>query len=58
MSLVVYRYKNRYVYVAGRSGNEVVLEDLNTGEKINVSGETFMSDEVKFYQRINVGGRK
>ncbi len=49
----VYKYRNRRVTVTGHFGDDVVVEDIKTGEKMNVPSSVFMSEEVVFIHRKN-----
>lgn len=45
MGKTLYEYCGGIYRVAGRNGMMVVLQEVNTGTKIEVSGKKFMSSE-------------
>lgn len=49
----VYKYRNHRVTVTGQVGNDVVVEDVKTGETMNLPSSVFMSEEVVFIHRRN-----
>ena len=52
MGDVIYQYNDRLYRVTGRDGMKVVLEDVDTGERIKVSGKKFMSNQFRVAARL------
>lgn len=51
MGSVIYEHNGGYYRVVGRDGMKVVLQEVETGRKIKVSGRKFMSDEFRAVHR-------
>ena len=51
MGSVVYEHDGGYYRVVGRDGMKVILQNVDTGKKIRVSGKKFMSDEFRAVHR-------
>ncbi len=50
-SVIVYKFEGRLYRVVGKDGNNVVLMDIQSGERINVAGRVFMSDQFRVETR-------
>lgn len=51
MGKTLYEYRDGVYRVVGRNGMKVVLQEVKTGKKIEVSGEKFLSGEFRLYCR-------